>query len=123
MNIYIKRMPFRPTDRPLPLTPIAFEILLALGAGPTHGYGIVQAVERRAGSVLPLRAGTVYRALARLLEDGLIEEAGPGAAAAHDSRRRYYALTAHGREIARLEARRLADQLAAARAVRFLKGN
>jgi DNA-binding PadR family transcriptional regulator len=116
-------MPFRANDSALPLTPVAFEILLALGAGAAHGYGIVQAVERRAGVALPLRAGTVYRALARLLDDGLIEEVDPARAAAADPRRRYYAISARGREVARLEARRLADQLAAARAVRFLKGN
>jgi DNA-binding PadR family transcriptional regulator len=112
-------MPYRPAHNLLPLTPVAFEILVALGSGPLHGYGIVQAVERRAGAVLPLRAGTVYRALARLLEEGLIGEARGEAGA--DPRRRSYAVTPRGREIARLEAHRLADQLAAARAVRFLK--
>ena len=112
-------MPFRPAHSSLPLTPVAFEILVALGSGSLHGYGIVQAVERRAGSVLPLRAGTVYRALARLLEEGLIAEVRADAAA--DPRRRSYAVSARGRDIARLEAHRLASQLAAAKAVRFLK--
>ena len=115
-------MSFRPADSILPLTPVAFEILVALGNGALHGYGILQAVERRAGAVLPLRAGTVYRALARLLDEGLIAEQPHKAPAGSDARRRYYGVTAHGREIARLEARRMADQLTAARAGRLLKG-
>jgi DNA-binding PadR family transcriptional regulator len=114
-------MAFRPSNSPLPLTPVAFEILLALAGGPQHGYAILQAVEQRAGAVLPLRAGSVYRALARLFEEGLIAEQ-KSPASVTDPRRRYYAITPRGREIARLEARRLADQLAAARAGRLLKG-
>lgn len=115
-------MPFRPSHSPLPLTPIAFEILVALGDGALHGYAILQAVERRAGAGLPFRAGTVYRALARLLEEGLIADESHKAPAGRDARRRYYGVTARGREIARLEARRMTDQLAAARAGRLLKG-
>ena len=106
----------------MPLTPAAFEILLALGDEALHGYAIHQAVEARVGSILPLQIGTLYRALARLLEDGLIAEvaavSGPGA----DPRRRVYRLTPRGRQVAGQEARRLADQVAAARARKLLKG-
>jgi DNA-binding PadR family transcriptional regulator len=114
-------MPFRPSDRLLPLTPVAFEILIALGAGDLHGYAILQAVDARAGSILPLQTGTLYRALARLLEDGLIAEVTAADASAADARRRVYRLTARGRRIAADEARRLADQLAAARARKLIK--
>jgi DNA-binding PadR family transcriptional regulator len=110
-------MPFRSPDASLPLTPLSFEILLALAAGDRHGYAILQAVEERAAGVLPMRTGTVYRALARLLDEGLIE---PGAGDDADERRRYYRITAHGRSVARAEARRLADQVEAARAHRLL---
>ena len=112
-------MPFRPSSSPLPLTPVAFEILLALARHELHGYAILQAVESRVRQVLPLRTGTLYRALARLLDDGLIAEAAP--AAGDDERRRTDRITAHGREIARAEARRLADQVAAARTRRLLE--
>ena len=112
-------MPFKPSDSPLPLTPISFEILLALLDGERHGYAILQAVESRLAAAFPLRTGPVYRALARLLEDGLIERSGNDAGR-DDSRRRYYRITAHGRAIAKAEARRLADQVAAARAHRLL---
>lgn len=114
-------MPFRPPDRVLPLTPVAFEILIALGDGDQHGYGILQAVDARVGSILPLQTGTLYRALARLLEDGLIAEVAADAVDA-DARRRVYRLTPRGRRIAGDEARRLADQLAAARSKKLLRG-
>jgi DNA-binding PadR family transcriptional regulator len=112
-------MPFRPASARLPLTPIAFEILLVLVEGDRHGYGILRQVEQRVGSVLPLRTGTLYRALARLFEDGLIDAA-PGGAG-EDTRRRHYRITPRGEEVARAEARRLADQVAAARARKLLR--
>ncbi len=107
-------MPFKPPDALLPLTPVAFEILLALAGEDLHGYAILQAVDARLGGLLPLRTGTLYRSLARLLDDGLIEET------EGDERRRFYRITSHGREVAALEAERLAGQVAAARARRLL---
>lgn len=111
-------MPFKSPDALLPLTPVAFEILLALAEENLHGYAILQAVESRLSGMLPLRTGTLYRSLARLLDDGLIEEVVDGDPS--DERRRYYAITRHGRTVAALEAERLAGQVAAARARRLL---
>ncbi len=112
---------FRP-DAFLPLTPVAFEILLALADGERHGYGILQEVESR--STVSLHAGTLYRALARLLEARLIEEGDePPGAGSSDERRRYYRLTDRGVAVARGEVQRLEGQLAAARARRLLKGS
>jgi len=111
-------MPFKPSDSALPLTPISFEILLALLQGDLHGYAILQAVESRLTGKLPLRTGTIYRALARLMDEGLIERT--GAVEDEDPRRRYYRITGHGRTTAKAEARRLADQVEAARAHRLL---
>ena len=70
-------MPFRRSSSALPLTPVDFEILLALAQHDLHGYAILQAVETRIRQVLPLRTGTLYRALARLLDTGLIAEMSP----------------------------------------------
>lgn len=109
-------MPFRARQSSLPLTPISFEILLALLDKEEHGYAILQVVEGRVGALLPLRTGTLYRALARLLDEGLIAEAGP----ASDDRRRTYRITTEGRAVARAEAERLADQVNAARVRRLL---
>jgi DNA-binding PadR family transcriptional regulator len=97
----------------LPLTPVAFEILLALAEGEQHGYSIMREVERRSAGAVTLHPGTLYRALARLLESGLIEERPDRAH--DDERRRYYRMTERGREVGRAEALRLESQLAAAR--------
>ena len=115
-------MPFRSAEASLPLTPISFEILLALLAEDRHGYAILQTVESRLRSHLPMRTGTMYRALARLVDEGLIVAVPPAVkrGAETDERRRYYRITPQGRRIARAEAERLADQVAAARAHRLI---
>ena len=113
-------MPFRSSESALPLTPIAFEILLALLEEDRHGYAILQAVEQRLKGRLPLRTGTLYRALARLVEDAFIVEIEGDAT--EDSRRRVYRISKRGRAVARLEAERLADQVAAARSRRLVPG-
>ena len=105
----------------LPLTPVAFEILLALADGEQHGYSIMRQVEARASGAVLLHPGTLYRALARLLESGLIAELNERPAPAQDDeRRRYYRLTTNGRAVARAEAERLASQVAAARSRKLL---
>jgi DNA-binding PadR family transcriptional regulator len=111
---------FRP-DSFLPLTPVAFEIMLALADGDRHGYSILQEVETRSGGAVSLHAGTLYRALARLLENELIEELESPDPKNDDERRRYYRLTPRGIAVARAEAGRLEGQLTAARSRRLLK--
>jgi DNA-binding PadR family transcriptional regulator len=111
---------FRPESF-IPLTPVAFEILLALADGERHGYSILQEVESRSGGAVSLHAGTLYRALARLLESELIEELGSPDPKNDDERRRYYRLTARGVAVTRAEVVRLEGQLAAARSRRLLK--
>jgi DNA-binding PadR family transcriptional regulator len=111
---------FRPESF-LPLTPVAFEILLALADNERHGYSILQEVETRSGGAVSLHAGTMYRALARLLESDLIEEL-DSPVRDDDERRRYYRLTTRGIAVARAEVGRLEGQLAAARTRRLLKG-
>lgn len=94
---------------PQPLSPAAFQVLLALAGGQRHGYAIMQFVGWISGEANRLGAGTLYRTVARLLADGLIEEIeGHDTAAPHDARRRYYRLTESGRLAAEAEAQRLA---------------
>ncbi|MBA3884371.1 MAG: helix-turn-helix transcriptional regulator [Acidobacteria bacterium] len=107
-------------DAFLPLSPVVFEILLALAGEDRHGYAIMQEVEARSGGGISLHAGSLYRALARLLEQELIEELDGRAAETDDERRRSYRLTARGRAVARAEAARLAVQVERARASRLL---
>ena len=112
---------FRPESF-LPLTPVAFEILLALADGERHGYSILQEVESRSGGAVSLHAGTLYRALARLLESDLIAELDESPNLSNgDERRRYYRLTARGIAVARAEVGRLEGQLTAARSRRLLR--
>jgi DNA-binding PadR family transcriptional regulator len=100
----------------LPLTPVAFDILLALLEGEAHGYAIMRSVQERTGGATSLHAGTLYRALSRLMDAGLIEELDELPEGASDERRRYYRVTRLGRQVAAAEARRLEQQLGAARA-------
>jgi DNA-binding PadR family transcriptional regulator len=91
----------------LPLPPAAFHILLALSMGDRHGYGIIQDVETRTDGAVRLSAGTLYRTIQRLLEQGLITER--RSSAAIDPRRRPYHITAFGKAVARAESSRLAN--------------
>jgi DNA-binding PadR family transcriptional regulator len=100
----------------LPLTPAVFHILLALADQDRHGYAIILDISERTGGVLRLGTGTLYTAISRLLEQGLIEEPDERPAADEDDeRRRYYRLTPFGREVANAEARRLAALVRMAR--------
>jgi DNA-binding PadR family transcriptional regulator len=104
----------------LPLTPTVFEILLALADGQRHGYAIILEVERRTGGGVELRPGSLYRALHRLIRQGLILES-EERPDEDDERRRYYSLTSLGRRVARAEARRLARAVEGARQKRLLR--
>src|ERR1044072_8329290 len=114
---------FRPESF-LPLTPVAFEILLALADEERHGYSILQEVETRSGGAVSLHAGTLYRALARLLESDLIEELRQSPdPSSDDERRRYYRLTPRGTDVPKGEVGRRRGQPAAARPRRLLRGS
>ena len=98
-----------------PLTPAAFQVLLALAAGHAHGYAVMQFIEQATDSTVRLGPGTLYRTIGRLVADGLVEEApGGDPAAPHDARRRYYQLTPLGLNAARAEAAQLGRLVAAA---------
>jgi len=109
------------TDSPdlkplLPLTPAAFNILLALADGEKHGYAIMQTIALRTGGEVRMGPGTLYGLIKRMLADGWIEELDERPdPALDDERRRYYRLTAFGQRVASAEAERLAVLVAAAR--------
>ena len=98
------------------LRPVEFHILISLAAGERHGYGIIRDIEARGDDAVP-DVGTMYRALARMAESGLI-----GAASlsvkdrdSSDERRNYYRITDKGLRVAKAEARRLQALTRAAR--------
>jgi DNA-binding PadR family transcriptional regulator len=101
----------------LPLQPATFHILLALVDGDRHGYAIMQDVADRTNGALKLSAGTLYRSIQRMLEQGLIVEPRRRPAPEDDDeRRRYYQITTLGDAVARAETERLTDLVRMARA-------
>ena len=100
----------------LPLQSATFHILLALADHDRHGYAIIGDVAERTNGALRLSAGTLYRSIHRMLEQGLIVETDERPAPElDDERRRYYRITAFGQAVARAEAGRLADLVRMAR--------
>jgi DNA-binding PadR family transcriptional regulator len=99
-------------DAHLPLRPVEFHILLSLATGARHGYGVIQDIEARGDAAVP-DVGTMYRALARLVEHTLIE--GVATRDATDDRRINYRITPLGLRVAKAEARRLESLADAAR--------
>jgi DNA-binding PadR family transcriptional regulator len=107
----------------LPLPLATFHILLALCDDDRHGYAILQEVARRTGGELRLSAGTLYRSIQRMLEQGLLQERRERPAPEQDDeRRRYYRITPFGSAVARAEAERLNALVRLARAVGLAPG-
>jgi len=106
----------------LPLTPAVFHILITLADGDAHGYAIMQEVARRSGGGVKLGPGTLYGAVSRLLEDGIVEESEERPdPAMDDTRRRYYSLTKFGVKVLAAETERLADLVKAARSTKVVR--
>ena len=100
----------------LPLPPATFHILLAVSDEDRHGYAVIQDVAAGTGGELKLSAGTLYRSIQRMLEQGLIVEPRERPQPElDDERRRYYRITELGRKVAEAEARRLAQLVRMAR--------
>src|SRR4026207_2193408 len=91
----------------LPLPPPTFPILVALSGEAPPGYAPTEAVEPRPAGALRLSAGTLYRSIARMVEQGLIAETTRRRTLEDDERRRYYRITPFGRAGARAEMGRL----------------
>jgi DNA-binding PadR family transcriptional regulator len=110
-------------DSLLPLPSATFHILMALADEDRHGYGIIQDVSASTNGELKLSAGTLYRSIQRMLEQGLLLETTDRPAPEHDDeRRRYYRITPFGREVAKAEANRLTQLVRLARKSGFATG-
>ena len=101
----------------LPLTPLSFQILVAVADGPRHGYGIIKEIEQATGEPMKSSTGTLYLAIERLEQEGLLAEE-----PSKDARRRFYRLTPLGRDTAVAEAKRLATLLGVARGKKLVGG-
>ena len=98
-----------------PLTPPLFHVLVSLADDDKHGYAILKDVDERTCGEVSLSTGTLYGIIKRLLASGWITEV-RARRSDEDERRRYYRLTASGREAALSETTRLERAAAQARA-------
>jgi DNA-binding PadR family transcriptional regulator len=105
------------------MTPLTYQILVALAGSELHGYGIIKDLEDRNGAGSVPSTGALYLALQRMEEGGLVEESPKRPSVAEDdARRRYYRLTAVGRQAAVEETSRLANLVGVARDRRLITG-
>lgn len=102
-----------------PLTPVVFGILLALADGPRHGYRIMQEVNRRSDDRVGLGPGTLYGAIQRMEDAGLLEKAEAPLGEKVEARRRYYQMTELGRRALLRETDRLESLVALVRQTSF----
>jgi DNA-binding PadR family transcriptional regulator len=102
-------------SRALPLRPPVYHILLALLGRDRHGLGIAEEIERASEGALELGPGTLYRSLAEMVDARLIH-AIPAPSADADPRRKYYRITAEGKELLARETARLHRLVETARA-------
>jgi len=104
--------------RPFVLSRDTLQILVALADRDRHGYSIMQEIAERTRGETRLSPSTLYSAIKRLLEEGLIEELEKRPDPENDDeRRRYYRLTKAGRRAAIEETRRLERLVADARSI------
>jgi DNA-binding PadR family transcriptional regulator len=103
-------------QRMLPLPEAVFHILVALADHESHGYALMQEVAALTDGRMRLRPGTLYAAIQRMLEQGLIEEVSPRG---RDDRRRTYRTTPRGRQLAISETERLRALVGKARLAGF----
>jgi DNA-binding PadR family transcriptional regulator len=90
----------------LPLPPVHFEILISLHREPMHGYALILDIRERSGGEIQLATSSVYAAIGRLCDEGLLDDLGERGQSSGPPRR-FYGLTALGREVSRLEAERV----------------
>jgi len=95
----------------LPLTEAFYYILVSLYAAPSHGYGIMQDIEKMSGGRVKIGAGTLYTALNALLNKGLIDPY--PVPDDQDARRKMYVITSDGKEVIAAEMGRLEELLQA----------
>lgn len=96
------------------LRPAVFHILLALAKEDLHGLGVAKAIDVATAGSMTLGPGTLYRSLKEMAREGLITEVS-APEGAEDPRRRFYRISEKGREMAEMEATRLARVVQIAR--------
>jgi DNA-binding PadR family transcriptional regulator len=118
-------MPSRSKDPAalIPLKHSTYRVLLALADGELHGYAVMQKLSEMTDGRETILPGTLYAALARMVDDDLIETwEGPADDASGGPKRRYYRRTRFGRAVARAESERLGALLDIAQAQKIFSG-
>jgi len=100
-----------------PLKPTHHLILLLLAEEPTYGVALMERLEERSGGGISLNAGSLYRTIASLVDEGLVQPSGEESSGGAGAPRKIYETTPRGREALRREAGRQADLLEATRAL------
>ena len=101
------------TEDFLPLSAPMYAVLITLGDGAMHGFGIIERFEASTGQQGALLPGSLYNTIARMLKQGLLDEVAPPPEET-DGRKRYYRATELGRAVAAAESSRLRTLLALA---------
>lgn len=117
-------MPDKPrsVEKLLPLKPKVLHVLLAVADGPRHGYSIMQEVAERTEGQVRLWPAGLYQLLRELQKcDFIVESEKRPAPGEDDERRRYFALTLHGKQVLDAEVRRLEAIILHARSSRALR--
>ena len=109
-------------DPTAPLKPVHYLILLLLAEEPTYGVELMERLGQRSASAIRLNAGSLYRTIASLVDDGLLrpleERTGSSGGGAP---RKIYGVSERGLEALRTEARRQASLLESVRALDLLE--
>jgi DNA-binding PadR family transcriptional regulator len=102
----------------IPLKELELLILLSVEQEPLHGYALLDRVSERSDGFIKPGPASLYRTIAALFDEGLLEEVQTTLPAElDDARRRYFGPTTFGRAVLRAELRRLSVLLAQARAL------
>ena len=105
----------------VPLNQTVFRALLVLGEETMHGYGVMQALAEKTGGRERILPGTLYASIARMAEDGLLEEFEPPEDdSSGGPKRRYYRRTELGTAVARAESERMRALVELARSEKIL---
>jgi DNA-binding PadR family transcriptional regulator len=105
----------------LPLSPPVLRILITLGDRELHGYAIMQELKERTEGRETLLPGTLYSSIARMVSQGLVQEAErTDQPSSGGPKRRYYRSTDFGRRVARAEMERMETLMNMARATNLI---
>ncbi|MEX1183677.1 MAG: helix-turn-helix transcriptional regulator [Gemmatimonadota bacterium] len=110
-----------PPTPELPLSPLTMSILLALAGGDKHGYALMQEIDEQTEGALRPGTGSLYAALQRLLDEGLITDSAKARPAGEDARRKTFRITPAGRAAARAEVARMVRVLEHARTTSLVR--